>query len=85
MKSLTTSEFWCFYRALQPQVREQAKKAYQLWISNQFHPSLHFKKVSDELWSVRISSSYRALALKKGEDYYWIWIGSHDDYEALID
>ena len=84
MKSLTTSEFWCFYRALRPQVREQARKAYQLWVSDQFHPALHFKKVSNDLWSVRISGSYRALALKKGEDYYWIWIGSHHNYEALI-
>jgi len=28
--------------------------------------------------------NYRALALKKGEDYYWFWIGSHDEYEELI-
>lgn len=84
MKSLTTPEFWRSYAALPPPVKEQAKKAYQLWMSNQFHPSLHFKKVANKLWSVRISSDYRALALKKGEDYYWIWIGSHDDYEALI-
>ena len=25
-----------------------------------------------------------ALALKQGEDYYWIWIGTHDEYESLI-
>lgn len=84
MKSFTTSDFWRFYAALSPQVKEQAKKAYQLWINDQSHPSLHFKKVGDALWSVRISGSCRALALKKGEDYYWIWIGSHDDYEALL-
>ncbi|WP_260445931.1 MULTISPECIES: hypothetical protein [unclassified Nostoc] len=37
------------------------------------------------LWSVRISGGYRALAIKNSEDYYWIWIGSHDEYEALIE
>ncbi|MEH2064344.1 MAG: hypothetical protein V7K50_19130 [Nostoc sp.] len=58
---------------------------YRLWINNQFHPSLDFKKVGDDLGSVRISGRYRALALKKGEDYYWIWIGSHDEYETLIE
>lgn len=84
MKSLTTSEFWRSYAALPPEVKEQARKVYRLWISNQFHPSLHFKKVSHDLWSVRISGGYRALAFKKGEDYYWFWIGSHDDYDALI-
>lgn len=85
MKSLTTSEFWHLYTALPPEIKEQARKAYSLWSNNQFHPSLHFKKVGRDLWSVRVSSGYRALALKKGEDYYWIWIGSHDDYETLID
>jgi hypothetical protein len=84
MKSLTTPDFWHSYFALSSEVKEQARKAYRLWINNQFHPSLHFKKVRNDLWSVRISGGYRALALKKGEDYYWIWIGSHDEYEALI-
>jgi len=26
-----------------------------------------------------------ALALKEGDDYYWFWIGLHDEYERLID
>jgi hypothetical protein len=84
MKSLTTSEFWCLYTALPPEVKKQSKKAYLLWMNNQFHPSLHFKKVGTNLWSARISSGYRALALKKGEDFYWFWIGTHDEYDTLI-
>ncbi len=84
MKSLTTTDFWRSYTALPPLAKEQARKAYQLWTSNQFHPSLHFKKISGSLWSVRISGGYRALALKKENTYYWFWIGLHDDYEALI-
>ncbi|MBW4614280.1 MAG: hypothetical protein KME21_13610 [Desmonostoc vinosum HA7617-LM4] len=84
MKSLTTSEFWRSYAALPPEVKEQAKKAYRLWMKNQFHPSLHFKKVGNNLWSVRISIEYRTLALKKGEDFYWIWIGTHNEYDTLI-
>lgn len=84
MKSLTTPEFWRSYAALPPKIKEQASIAYRLWISNQFNPSLHFKKVGDNLWSVRISGDYRALALKQGEDYYWIWIGNHDEYESLL-
>lgn len=84
MKSLTTADFWKSYAKLSPQIKEQAKKAYQLWKLNSLHPSLHFKKVGKNLWSVRISSDYRALALKKGDDYYWFWIGTHDEYEALL-
>ncbi len=41
------------------------QKAYRLWISNVFHRSLHFKKVGKNVWSVRITENYRALALKK--------------------
>jgi hypothetical protein len=84
MKSLTTPDFWNAYADLPPRVKKQTRKAYQLWKENQFHPSLHFKKVRKSLWSVRITNNYRALALQKGDDYYWFWIGSHDDYDALL-
>jgi mRNA-degrading endonuclease RelE of RelBE toxin-antitoxin system len=85
MKSFATSDFWKAYLALTPDARKQAQKAYQLWQENPLHPSLHFKKVGKNLWSARVSGGYRALALKKGDDYYWFWIGSHDAYEALLD
>lgn len=84
MKSLATTEFWRAYAELSPEMQKQVRKAYQLWQENLFHPSLHFKKVGKNLWSVRLSGSYRALALKKGDDYYWIWIGNHDEYESLL-
>jgi hypothetical protein len=45
---------------------------------------LHFKKVGKKLLSVRISGGCRALALKEGDDYYWIWIGEHDEYESFL-
>jgi hypothetical protein len=85
MKSFTTPDFWKAYAELTPEVKEQAQKAYQLWKENPTHPSLRFKKVGKKLWSARISGSYRALALKKDNDYYWFWIGDHDEYEALLD
>ncbi|MEO1210300.1 MAG: hypothetical protein AAFX78_12230 [Cyanobacteria bacterium J06638_20] len=84
MKSFTTPEFWQAYAALNPKMKERARSAYQLWKGKSMHPSLHFKKVGKNLWSVRISGGYRALALKKGNDYYWFWIGSHEDYETLL-
>jgi hypothetical protein len=84
MKSFTTVDFWQAYAELSPKMKEQARKAYQLWQENPLHPSLHFKKVGKNVWSARISGGCRALALRKGNDYYWIWIGSHDDYEALL-
>ena len=85
MRSFTTPDFWQAYAALPQPIQKKAQRAYQLWQENQFHPSLHFKKVGRNLWSARITLDYRALAIKQGDDYYWIWIGTHDEYEALLD
>ena len=84
MKSWTTPDFWNSYAKLPLKIKKQARKAYRLWQENQSHPSLHFKKVGKNLWSARITQNYRALALKKGDDFYWIWIGTHDEYELLL-
>jgi hypothetical protein len=84
MKSFTTSDFWQAYAELSPEMQKQARKAYRLWQDDPFYPSLHFKKVGKNLWSARVSSGFRALALKKGDDYYWIWIGTHDEYESFL-
>jgi len=65
MKSFATADFWEAYAKLPSEVKEQARKTYQLWQSNSQHPSLHFKKVGKNLWSARVSGGYRALALKQ--------------------
>ena len=84
IKSFTTADFWKAYERLSPELKEKERSAYQLWEANQAHPSLHFKKVGKNLWSVRITNDYRVLAIKKGDDYYWLWIGSHSEYDRLI-
>ena len=84
MKSLTTPEFWKAYAAIPLAIRRQAREAYRVWQANPSHPSLHFKKVGKNLWSARITREYRALALKQGDDYYWFWIGTHDEYDAML-
>ncbi len=47
------------------------------------HPSLHFKKVG-RFWSVRVGLHYRALAVERGAEVVWFWIGSHSEYENLL-
>jgi hypothetical protein len=81
--SHASREFWALYDGLPPDVQERARKQYRLFAQNPFHPSLALKPVS-AFWSVRISRSYRALAARRGSQFYWFWIGSHDDYERLI-
>ena len=76
-------EFWALYSNLPEPVQEQASKQYELFAQNPFHPSLHLKPVGP-FWSVRISGSYRALAVRRGDKFFWFWIGSHGNYERLI-
>ena len=83
MKSATLPSFWSQYRKLSEPVRKCARKAYRLWAENPFHPSLHFKCINnkEEIWSVRITRSYRALGVLENDTVTWFWIGNHDEYE----
>ncbi len=79
----TTQRFWRCLNELPEAIQTLARKNFELLKSDLNHPSLHFKKVG-KLWSARIGINYRALALKDGEDYIWVWIGTHDEYEQIL-
>ncbi len=83
MRHRAAPRFWECYRNLPEEVRDLADRSFRLLQTDPKHPSLHFKKVG-KLWSVRIGLAYRALAVQDGEDFVWIWIGNHDDYDKLI-
>jgi hypothetical protein len=84
MKSSTTPDFWATYAALPSAVKTRAKVVYRLWQNNSRHPSLQFKKTGN-VWSIRIGEGYRALALLEENTFYWFWIGTHDEYERLLE
>jgi hypothetical protein len=50
------------------------------------HPSLRFKKVHATLpvYSVRVGLGYRALGRKDGDTMIWFWVGTHAEYEQLL-
>ncbi len=66
MKSATLPSFWEKYYLLDGTIKQQAKKAYLLWLKNPFHPSLHFKCINakENIWSVRITVIGRLAFLK---------------------
>ena len=78
----TSEKFWKRYHRLPKYVQELADENFQLLKKNQRHPSLQFNKIG-KFWSVRIGLAYRALAVEDDEDFIWVWIGSHDDYDKL--
>ncbi len=83
MKSFVTDKFWRAYAELPEHVQKVARKQYRLWQSDLKHPSLQFKPIG-LLWSVRVTQDYRALAILENGSYYWIWIGTHTEYEQIL-
>jgi len=82
-RSRATSRFWELLGGLPEDIQRRAEKQYELFEENPFHPSLHLKPVGD-FWSVRVTDNYRALAVRNGNDFTWVWIGPHDEYEMRI-
>jgi len=87
VRSRATPRFWAAYRDLPPEIRDPARKAYRLFLENPGHPSLHFKKVHsrDPIYSARVTLGYRALGLLEDGDITWFWIGSHAEYDRILD
>jgi hypothetical protein len=79
----TTYRFWKCFDALPHAVQQTARSNFALLKNNPAHPSLQFKKVG-KFWSVRVGRSHRALAVEDGDDFTWVWIGAHDEYERMI-
>jgi hypothetical protein len=84
MKHFASRAFWEAYEKLPEQVRDLADRNFGLLKENPRHPSLQFKRVG-RFWSVRVGLRYRALATETDGDLIWFWIGSHADYDAMID
>lgn len=72
MKSHIDAEFRAAFRALPPEVREPARKAYRLFKTNPRHPSLYFKKLrpNQPIYSVRVSREYCALGRLIGDEIF---------------
>ncbi len=84
MKHFTSPAFWECYAQLPASIQHLADRNYALLKDNPHHPSLHLKKVG-KYWSVRIGLKYRAIAVEIEEGLLWFWIGTHADYDDLVE
>jgi hypothetical protein len=84
--SFITDDFIELFGKLPKEIQNKARKSYKKWKENPFHPSIQFKRIhTDEpIWSARISLKWRVLGLLEEDKIYWFWIGSHNDYDNLI-
>lgn len=83
MKHFASASFWRSYNALPTHVRKLADQNFELLKADPRHPSLHLKQAG-RYWSVRVGLSWRTLAVADGQDLVWFWIGSHADYDKLV-
>jgi hypothetical protein len=84
LKHFASSRFWSSYERLPENVRKLADKNFKLLKTNPQHPSLHFKKIR-EYRSVRVGLGYRALAVELEGGLLWFWIGTHAEYDDLVE
>lgn len=64
MNHYTTPKFWEHYENLPKNIQKRVDTNFKLLKNNPWHPSLHFKKVGGDYWSVRVGRNYRALGLQ---------------------
>jgi hypothetical protein len=87
MNSRTTRHFRELFTALPAHIQRQAREAYRIFRQNPAHPGLRFKQVHADppIYSARVGISYRAVGALDGDTIVWYWIGSHADYDRLLE
>jgi hypothetical protein len=87
VKSRTTAQFRELFADLSKPVQEQTRKAYRQFKQDPSYPSLRFKKVHPKLpiYSARINKDYRAVGQLEDDTVIWFWVGSHAEYDLLLD
>jgi hypothetical protein len=87
MNSRTTRRFRQMLAMLPAHARRQARDAYRLFRQNPAHPGLHFKQVhgNPPIYSARVGIGYRAAAVLRGGRAIWFWIGTHAEYDKLLE
>lgn len=84
MRHIRDPAFVPLFDALPADVQALARKNFALLKRDSKHPSLHFKRIQDDLWSVRVGRKYRALAIEGTDRFQWFWIGTHAEYNRLV-
>ena len=84
MTSPTHRHFWTYFDRLPGEIQARAREKYRLWQRDPFHPPLQFKLLVNHVWSVRIGPFHRALARRSHGLVVWFWIGTHEEYNNLV-
>jgi hypothetical protein len=84
VKHFASPHFWKLYHQLPSEIQDLADGNFELLKEDSRHPSLHLKKVG-RFWSVRVGRKHRAVAIQSDRGLVWFWIGSHAEYDRVIE
>ena len=83
MKHVAVGQFLELYDVLPLKVRKFAEHNFSVIKEYPNHPLLRLLKV-DGMYSMRIGSRYRALAVEEGDTIIWFWIGKYKHFKSLF-
>jgi hypothetical protein len=90
MNSHITADFRACFSGLSQTIQKDAQQAFHHFQQDPHYPGLQFKSVfgtlsgkTRKLWSVRVGLHYRALGEMRDGEIYWLWIGSHAEYDKI--
>jgi hypothetical protein len=79
MKHVAVDQYWELHDKLSIATRRLTEHNFSVIKQYPNHPLLRLKK-TDGIWSMRIGSRHRALAIEHGDTIIWFWIGSYKQY-----
>ncbi len=87
IKSKRTKNFRQFFKKLPENIKENARKQYEIFQNNPSHPSLRTKLIGStrnkkfKIYEVSIGMGYRATYFLDENVYVWFWIGTHNSFD----
>lgn len=85
LPSKRASSFKKLYAQLPERVQDEADEAYQQFKETPDAHGLNFKQIVGTYYSARVGGAYRALAVRRATYWLWFWIGTHADYDRILD
>lgn len=74
------------YAQLPEKTQHEADEAYRQFRENPDTHGLNFKQiVGGAYYSARVGGGHRALAVRRPTYWLWFWIGTHADYDRVLD
>ena len=83
MKHVAVEQFSEMYETLPLKLRKLADHNFSVIRQYPNHPLLRLLK-SEGMWSMRIGSRHRAIAVEVGDTIIWFWIGKYKQYTTLF-